>query len=826
MIKLDTLPKGSLTFKSFAILDQIFMKVFGYFSKVKLSKTIDFFEMDYETNSISLDINGRQRLYALKLETGSNEIVKIENFAQFTNQIRHDKDRQTEVMISFVKQDNIEAIYVFTLDRGIAEEIALSFSIQLLPPPEILTALYHIFLLDVYLENDKRSINKYNDVEYSEDIDLLYKKFPSLIAIASDSILNKYTPYQITGFKGSSHFSVLELFRTEWNGVCNLFFDFSTHKTKGQIELMQRAAKFGDSITNKALNKLRKDPENKEAIEEIENKCFVANGMFFLKEQKTASAFQSIMGISAEERFLLVDKLLPKTLLMARDIDFDIIVHQDIISKFFQTSLCRDCLAKPLKDEAENLKHGVGSNVFLKVDFYGRDINNNFFNCMLKGNSSPHMLIFGTTGAGKSVAALKMVSQIIGYDFETGKANDLNENRKIRYINVGYTGGRIFDSIRKNNNTPEKKMIEIVPPDVSKLRFSLFDFDDISRPTEEEWLMFRDFINLMLTVSGGPDKALDPLEEAALKTSLYRMLQLKGEADEGGYPLLTLREIRNNQTYGKSYEEIIDEILKIKDENGNPKYNERTRADELTPEYNRFARPILNDLVNAIKGQTKNIQLSEEEQTRFGSLGEKLNFISKNPVFAYFNNVVVRENYPAYYAEFDKIKGDSKNFVSVGWLLFQNWFKYDKLQAMKQQNADLPRPDTFYFIEEAHNFFNIPVFSKLLDTFAREVRKYGIHLILITQSTGDVDQEFAELFSTRCFLFKMKDKDVAYAGVKSVNGNKDLSGPAQQIYDAIKENPDGNRTIFMLNSSGASAFTLPAYKKYGNMFMPYEIQTA
>ena len=605
MIKLDTLPKGSLTFKSFAILDQIFMKVFGYFSKVKLSKTIDFFEMDYETNSISLDINGRQRLYALKLETGSNEIVKIENFAQFTNQIRHDKDRQTEVMISFVKQDNIEAIYVFTLDRGIAEEIALSFSIQLLPPPEILTALYHIFLLDVYLENDKRSINKYNDVEYSEDIDLLYKKFPSLIAIASDSILNKYTPYQITGFKGSSHFSVLELFRTEWNGVCNLFFDFSTHKTKGQIELMQRAAKFGDSITNKALNKLRKDPENKEAIEEIENKCFVANGMFFLKEQKTASAFQSIMGISAEERFLLVDKLLPKTLLMARDIDFDIIVHQDIISKFFQTSLCRDCLAKPLKDEAENLKHGVGSNVFLKVDFYGRDINNNFFNCMLKGNSSPHMLIFGTTGAGKSVAALKMAAQIIGYDFETGKANDLNENRKIRYINVGYTGGRIFDSIRKNNNTPEKKMIEIVPPDVSKLRFSLFDFDDISRPTEEEWLMFRDFINLMLTVSGGPDKALDPLEEAALKTSLYRMLQLKGEADEGGYPLLTLREIRNNQTYGKSYEGIIDEILKIKDENGNPKYNERTRADELPPEYNRFARPILNDLVNAIKDKQK-----------------------------------------------------------------------------------------------------------------------------------------------------------------------------------------------------------------------------
>ena len=413
-MKLDTLPKGSLTFKSFAILDQIFLKVFGYFSKVKLSKTIDFFGMDYEANAINLDINGTQKLYALKLETGSNEIVKLENFAQFANQIRHNKDSHTEVMISFVKQDDIEAVYVFAFDRGIAEEIALSFSIQMLTPPEILSALYHIFLLDVYLEKDKRSLSKYNDVEYTEDIDLLYKKFPSLIAIASDNILSHYTPYQITGFKGSNHFSVLELFRTEWNGVCNLFFDFSTHRTKGQIELMQRAAKFGDNITNKAINELKKDPKNKEAIEEIENRCFVANGMFFLKEQKTASAFQSIMGVSAEERFLLVDKLLPKTLLMARDIDFDIIVHQDIISKFFQTSLCRDCLAKPLKDEAENLKHGVNPNVFLKVDFYGKDINNNFFNCMLKGNSSPHMLIFGTTGAGKSVAALKMMSQMMG----------------------------------------------------------------------------------------------------------------------------------------------------------------------------------------------------------------------------------------------------------------------------------------------------------------------------------------------------------------------------------------------------------------------------
>lgn len=142
---------------------------------------------------------------------------------------------------------------------------------------------------------------------------------------------------------------------------------------------------------------------------------------------------------------------------------------------------------------------------------------------------------------------------------------------------------------------------------------------------------------------------------------------------------------------------------------------------------------------------------------------------------------------------------------------------------MKRQNADLQRPDSFYFIEEAHNFFDIPVFSKLLDTFAREVRKYGIHLILITQSAGDVDPNFAELFSTRCFIFKMKDRDVAYAGVKSVNGNNDLSKSAQQIYDSIRENIDGNRTIFMLNSNGASAFTLPAYKKYGSMFTPYEI---
>ena len=167
-MKLDTLPKGSLTFKSFAILDQIFLKVFGYFSKVKLSKTIDFFGMDYEANAVNLDINGTQKLYALKLETGSNEIVKLENFAQFANQIRHNKDSHTEVMISFVKQDDIEAVYVFAFDRGIAEEIALSFSIQMLTPPEILSALYHIFLLDVYLEKDKRSLSKYNDVEYTD----------------------------------------------------------------------------------------------------------------------------------------------------------------------------------------------------------------------------------------------------------------------------------------------------------------------------------------------------------------------------------------------------------------------------------------------------------------------------------------------------------------------------------------------------------------------------------------------------------------------------------------------------------------------------------
>ncbi|WP_172198884.1 ATP-binding protein [Campylobacter sp. RM16188] len=795
--------KGSLTFKSFEMIDLFLLKIFGYFSKMNLEKTINYFSINGDDNSISLTPNNAIRLYAIKLETRSNRTIRTYDFEGFCNDIKHDKDG-TEVMLSFVKQRNVEAIYLFTSSKKIALAMSKKFETKLLESYEILSALYHIFLLDVFEIKGRRIYNKYNDIKHTQDIDLLYKQFPSLISIAADNMLQKYTPYQITAFKDREDFSIINLFRTEWYGVCHLFFDFSSSKANGRLALLEQGAKLGDSSYLKEYNSFVNNPENKESVIRLREHCFIGHGIFFLEDRAVTSSFQDALGVVAEERYYSMDKILPRTLLLTRDIDFDILMENKNIGKYFSTSLCKECL-KDVEDKGE---------VILKPDFFGTDINGNFFNFMFKGNSSPHALIFGTTGAGKSVAALKMLTQIIDYDFENKVARDLHSERKIRYINVGYTGGRIFENIKKNST--DKKIIEIIPSSVSNLRFNLFDFEDMNNPTEEEQSMFVNFINLILDVSSSDtERTLSGSEENALWNSVLKMIA------EKRYANLSLGEIQGS--YPRVYDEIIEEILNIKDENGQPKFSLRTKADELPSEYERFKKPILADLINTVIAGMNDMNKTSLEKTVYQTLKQKLENIKNIAAFAYFNNVVVRDNYPAYYVDFDKIKDDRKSFVAIGWLLIKNWFKYDKMQALKAFNNNERRPDSFYFVEEAHNFLKIPVFEDLIKTFAKEVRKYGVHLVLITQSVSDITPGLAELFSTKCFLFKELDKGNAQQGVIIVNGNAELDPSSQEVFDKIKDDADDDRTIFMMHSNGVNAFKLPRYKQYQNLFLPYDI---
>lgn len=802
--------ESSLTFKGLKVLDLLLMRIFGIFAKSNLSKTINYYGIDEEDECVFLDFGNRQKLYAIKLETTGNDTIAVTDFENIVRDAKFNANSQ--VLLSFVKQPDNEAIYVFSQNKNILLSFAESFNVFLLKPYQILSAIYHIFLLQVFDISHKQLINRYNDNKLTEEPDLLYKEFPSLISIASDNMLQEYTPYQITSIKDTIEFSIIDFLSASWQGVCFLFFDFEKNKVPNRLRILESSAKLGDNKYIAEYKHISKDSgENKEASRLLNENCCLVNGMFFLKNKNSAGIFQNLLGVTAEERYFNIEKILPKTLLLTRDIDFDIISELDVVQKYFQTSLRKDCIQiireKGALDDSKNFV----------PDFYGKDINGNFFNYTFKESTNPHALIFGTTGAGKSVAILKIISQIIDYDFKFKIAHSLNQNKKVRYLNVGYTGGWIFNNIKKNMNKNGKKVIEILPTSISKLRFNLFDFEDFKNPNEEEIKMFIAFINLMLNISSNNGESLSVTEEAELIRTLKYML------DNEKYVKMKLGEIL--MTFGDDYKDIIEEILAITDENDKPLYDMETTADKLPQEYqNFFNRPVVKDLLNIISENTKSINLNDKERKTCETLYEKLKIFDANKVFGFYANISTKENYPCYYADFDTIKEDLVLFVSIGWLLIKNWFKYDKLQAKKAMNKGEKLPDCYYVIEEAHNFLNIPVFAKLINVFAREVRKFGIQLTLITQSVTDLSKELNELFSTKLFLFTEKDKDIAYKNIKITNAGEELAPKSKQVFDKIHDGLEDNRTIFMTHTDGVNAFRLPKYEEYKKLFTPLAIE--
>lgn len=806
MAFIDLQNERTIKFKAAKTIDNIFMKVFSYFSKLNLTKTINAFEIG--ENYITLDYKGNIKLYAIKLETNSNKTIRMKQLGIFLSSFKYNNDSQ--VMLSFVKKDGLEAIYLFCFNEKVADSFASVFSTQLLSGYNIINAIYHTFLINCFDIQNKQLINKYSDIKQTEPLDALYKKMPSIIAIASDNILRNYTPYQVTSFVDDLNFNIIDFMKLNWEGVCNLFFDFNINATISRLKLLEKSAKMGDSEYMKQYSELLK-VENKDALSQIQEFSYLANCTFFLKDTSMISSFQNVFKVTAEERYFGIDNLLPKTLLLARDIDFDILMHETNIQKYFTTSLSKDCMSGIKAD---------GTKILIP-DFVGTDVNGNFINYMFKLNESPHALLFGTTGAGKSVAILKMMNQIIDYDYETGEAHSLNEDRKIRYINVGYTGGHIFKNIKESSTRAGDCKVEIISSKIENIRFSLFDFDNLKMPTDDELDFFASFINLILEASSSSSDmlVLSAIEIGALKRAIKELCH------KTKIPDMRLSEI---SVIGQgAYDQIIDEILSIRDENGNAIYSMNTLSSELPSKYDRFKKPTLADLINVITGNSNDINKTEEERSIFKSLNSKMMTIAEMQLFANFSNIDNSKNFPLYYTDFDRIKDNKINFIAVGWLLIKTWFNADKEEALRRINSGKPRPDSFYIVEEAHNFLGLDVFAHLFEVFAREVRKYGVHLILITQNAGDVKPVLTSLFNTRMFIYTAQRKEEVALHIKNFNGGKDLDPESQEVFDKIDNGgSDPNKTILILHDKGISGIKLPNpdLKKF-YLFGPYDLDT-
>ena len=774
--------------------DFLLNKLYSFISHINLSDTMNYFEKNYDENYITTTSDGKNRLYGICLETTSNLTKSFD--IKGTNQ-------SSQLLLTIMKRNGVAKIYVFATNNLILLDIADRFNAKLLDPDRLISALYSVFLIDTFRIEDKRVINIYEKAEnIAIDNDPLHIIFPQMLKNASANLLRDYQPYQAINFEKPPKYSVINLLNADWEGVLYFMFDFGSEEVKDLLFRYERNAKLIDAKYLKQIKELKK-VENTDVLNEIYSQTAIANSIVLVKNHIQLHNIETQLRIKYEPRYLHTDRILPKTLLRSRDLDFDFLVPREWATQLFSSALQKDAL------ELANLdgKYPI-------VDFCGTDIQGSFVNYTFKQSLNPHCLVFGTTGSGKSVAVLKILAQIIDFDFETKRATKLGKTRKIRYSNVGFTGGRIFAAIEKQSNEEKSDLMQKMDSNISNLRFSLFEFDE-DMPNEDEIQSLLAFLNLLLGFEDR-ENSLTEIEKSILREALKKTCE---DYSQNG-TTVTVLELKTK--FGEDYAKIINEILSEKDENGNPLYTDLTQLSDLSDKYKRFKHPTLGDLISVVRKLGNAITKTEEEKRASSSLQSKLNQLAQNRLYSYYSNVDLKSNTPLYYAEFDRIKEFTKEFVTIGWLLITSWFKRDKEEAIRCLNNGETRPDSFYIIDEAHNFLKQPKFKDLFDVWGREMRKYGCHLILMTQSARDIGVETADFFATKFFIFSNNNKGETYQQLLYLNGGKELDEDEKHIFDMIDNPTTQNRILFMRHTGGTTAFTLPALKEYGEFFQPFD----
>jgi hypothetical protein len=253
--------------------------------------------------------------------------------------------------------------------------------------------------------------------------------------------------------------------------------------------------------------------------------------MLFIDNIDEISALSNELKISFQENYLTSPKIIPRTFINSRDTTFDLITPARNASKYFISTHKRI-----LTDISKRKRNGI-------PDFYGKDINGAFVNYAYYGeNSNPHSFMIGSPGSGKSVGACKIVSNIVGLDLEEKKVNTL-EDVKIKFCDVGYTAGGLFETLREIK--PDD--VQVIDSRIENLRFSLFDIEknNNGKADESDVKFTAYFINTILEVSN--TAPLTQLEEDKLLQSITNIIE------EDYFIDLTIGEIK---AYGLDDEEI------------------------------------------------------------------------------------------------------------------------------------------------------------------------------------------------------------------------------------------------------------------------------
>ncbi len=756
--------------------------VVNFFSYIDLFKTINVYGI--ENNYVYIDPSLQKKLYAIKLENNFpyiNELNKLNNIYDIANESSFETKEKT-LAIFFVKNDLKQSIYIHSLNKIFIEKLSSYFNVDMLSGKEIVDSLFDIFNLGDYVVKNNEIIkaNQIKQIDFSLvdfQQDIMNYKFRKLTQIALDKIWNKYKIYQGVFFGLNNNFIPSELFKIDWNGTLSIWLNFDGEQTYYNIKNNYDVAKYGDTKMIEVFKKLLKE-EDKEQIEDlIKSHYCLINSILYLKDNKNITRIQDSLKIQFEENLLTSNKIISKTILLNRDTDFNEVVPIEYTQKFFATMH---------KKSSQN------------PDFYAIDINNSFVNFSFSDNQNPHSFIGGDTGAGKSVAVLKLMTMFANIDLNNFKS-DVIENKKVkfRYSDVGYTAGNIVKNLKYTY--PDE--VKIIRSQIGKQKFSLFDVEKNSfgEPLDNEVEFVVNLVNVALEAVE-ETQVLKALEQAFFKETFRKLITDKEYID------YSLEEIRN-----LGFEEEVEKML-------NSGYALHSKISEVKTDERleeKFKQPTLDLMIEALHYKSKLNTVTEENKLIMESLGTKLEILKSYKIFNDFSNVKIDANRSFYYVDFDEIKDDKKNFIVIFWLLFKRWITLDKKIAKEKINNDEEKPIIYYIVEEAHNFFAIKSFRKMLETVTKELRKFGGRLVFISQKFDDIPSSILSELSTKIYIFpegkKLETK-------KMVKDKFKISEKGLELFDYVSDKP---RIMFVYTDRGVSLCHLPIKEEELKYFQPF-----
>ena len=778
---------------------------FNFLSKRSL-KIMGFEKKDKHGIKIN-NQNSLSPLYGLKLVSSSC----IDTFLNKSDidSIMKKGGKYNFIIWALVKNGIYQGNYIFSYNKELLMEIGQRLGVELIKSHEMLNVLYSLTFDLNYSFNSKTNSLKQNiSLDKKLTYTYVHDTFNKLINDAILENMENYDLYQgveYTDLKNSIEESheddengrpllkkrttkVSELLSLDFKGVVYTYFNFNKGAAQALLQSRINENKFLDGATANFLK------VKQSAIRENSETPVIFNTVMMLeksdKDEEEENSVYSQIGDYLGVRF----KKYPETSTMRANIMrySPLIKRNEMFSEILNKEDIIDYICMVHKDFSP------------EPQMFGTDHNGGFTNYNLKAltnkikTTREHFFVGGETGSSKTTFINAMISQLIKFNWNTYKIDDMN-GYKLRMFDVKNSLRPFSEFVKKHN----EDSVQIMETNLNQFSYNLINCKvDKDGKTDKQDVSFCVQTTSLILEARDKDAGLTFAEK-----SKYEQL-IESVYSGNKYETITVGSLKDYQ------EELANELLDLG-------YKPSTKLSALKEaKYNHLKKPTLNEVVSLLYSDynNKDIQADETKFSVIKSLRTKLEAIIELGSYTSGTGKKIPGYYSRYEAfdldsrlkwmlfDMDKIKANDEDYGPIQWILINRMIKQDMKDQLALRAKGLPEPKIIYLHEEAHNVFDSKIFknNKFYDKAAREWRSYNIIIGNISQKSRHIPREVYEATETKFFLF---------AGAEALKKNNG-EGKKTQIYGIKKGDSKeaGIKDLLGLNSKQVDLmFKVPMY---------------